>query len=68
MESCFRDGNYSEASKIQYKSIPSKLDDIEKYSLELQDTKFVKLEVNSEDIAEVVSNWTGIPVQKNDGR
>ena len=64
MESCFRDGNYSEASKIQYESIPSKLDDIEKYSFELQDTKFVKLEVNSEDIAEVVSNWTGIPVQK----
>jgi len=64
MESCFRDGNYSEASKIQYESIPSKLDDIEKYSLQLQDTKFVKLEVNSEDIAEVVSNWTGIPVQK----
>tara|TARA_B100000003_G_scaffold66574_1_gene59444 strand:+ start:539 stop:2632 length:2094 start_codon:yes stop_codon:yes gene_type:complete len=64
MESCFRDGNYSEASKIQYESIPSILDDIEKYSFELQDTKFVKLEVNSEDVAEVVSNWTGIPVQK----
>ena len=64
MESCFRDGNYSEASKIQYESIPSILNDIEKYSFELQDTKFVKLEVNSEDVAEVVSNWTGIPVQK----
>ena len=64
MESCFRDGNYSEASKIQYESIPSILNDIEKYSFELQDTKFVKLEVDSEDVAEVVSNWTGIPVQK----
>ena len=64
MESCFRDGNYSEASKIQYESIPSILNDIEKYSFELKDTKFVKLEVNSEDVAEVVSNWTGIPVQK----
>ena len=64
MESCFRDGNYSEASKIQYESIPSILDDIEKYNFELKDTKFVKLEVSSEDIAEVVSNWTGIPVQK----
>ena len=64
MESCFRDGNYSEASKIQYESIPSIQDAIEKYNFELQDTKFVKLEVNSEDIAEVVSNWTGIPVQK----
>jgi len=64
MESCFRDGNYSEASKIQYESIPSILNDIEKFSFELQDTKFVKLEVNSEDVAEVVSNWTGIPVQK----
>ena len=64
MESCFRDGNYSEASKIQYESIPSILDDIEKYSFELQDTKFVKLMVKSEDVAEVVSNWTGIPVQK----
>ena len=64
MESCFRDGNYSEASKIQYESIPSILNDIEKLSFELQDTKFVKLEVNSEDVAEVVSNWTGIPVQK----
>ena len=64
MESCFRDGDYSEASKIQYESIPSILDDIEKYNFELKDTKFVKLEVSSEDIAEVVSNWTGIPVQK----
>ena len=64
MESCFRDGNYSEASKIQYESIPSIQDAIEKYNFELQDTKFVKLEVSSEDIAEVVSNWTGIPVQK----
>ena len=34
MESCFRDGNYSEASKIQYESIPSILDDIEKFSFE----------------------------------
>jgi len=64
MESCFRDGNYSKASKIQYESIPSILNDIEKFSFELQDTKFVKLEVNTEDVAEVVSNWTGIPVQK----
>ena len=64
MESCFRDGNYSKASKIQYESIPSILNDIEKFSFELKDTKFVKLEVNTEDVAEVVSNWTGIPVQK----
>ena len=50
MENYFRDGNYSEASKIQYESIPSILDNIEKYSFELQDTKFVKLEVNMESI------------------
>lgn len=64
MENYFREAQYSEASKIQYESIPSTMDEIENYGMTLQRSKFVKLEVDSEDIAEVVSKWTGIPIKK----
>tara|TARA_B100001250_G_scaffold407336_1_gene427907 strand:- start:296 stop:2389 length:2094 start_codon:yes stop_codon:yes gene_type:complete len=64
MEKYFKDGNYSKASKIQYETIPSILDKIRSNGEKLKDSKFVKLEVCSEDIAEVVSKWTGIPTKK----
>ena len=63
-ETSQRDGDYQTAAKIQYSEIPS----IEKALLEknntLENSKFLKLEVGTEDIAEIVSKWTGIPVTK----
>ncbi|MFC1785717.1 ATP-dependent Clp protease ATP-binding subunit, partial [Candidatus Neomarinimicrobiota bacterium] len=63
-ETSQREGDYQTAAKIQYSEIPS----IEKSLLEknniLENSKFLKLEVGTEDIAEIVSKWTGIPVTK----
>ena len=64
MESNQRDGNYAEASKYQYETIPNLEKKIEDYSKTLENSRFVKLEVTTEDIANVVSKWTGIPVNK----
>ena len=64
MEANQRDGNYAEASKYQYDTIPYLEKKIEEYSKTLENSRFIKLEVIIEDVAEVVSKWTGIPVNK----
>ena len=64
MENHFRDGNYAAASKIQYDTIPDLEKKIESLIQTLENSQFVKLDVRTNDIAEVVSKWTGIPVQK----
>ena len=64
MENHFRDGNYAVASKIQYDTIPDLEEKIESLIQTLENSQFVKLDVRTNDIAEVVSKWTGIPVQK----
>ena len=64
MENHFRDGNYAAASKIQYDTIPDLEEKIESLIQTLENSQFVKLDVRTNDIAEVVSKWTGIPVQK----
>ena len=63
-EASQREGDYQNAARIQYDEIP-KLEKVlvEKNSI-LEDSKFIKLEVGNEDIAEIVSKWTGIPVTK----
>ena len=48
MESCFRDGNYSKASKIQYESIPSILNDIEKFSEAIAELEKVDIKAELE--------------------
>jgi len=64
MESHQREGNYAEASKYQYETVPNLENTIEEYTKTLEGSRFIKLEVTTEDIAEVVSKWTGIPVNK----
>ena len=64
MENHFRDGNYAAASKMQYDTIPDLEEKIESLIQTLENSQFVKLDVRTNDIAEVVSKWTGIPVQK----
>ncbi len=63
-----REGDYAKVAEIRYSRIKQKEDEnkeIQKRLKELQgDGAMIKEEVDAEDIAEVVSRWTGIPVNK----
>ncbi len=63
-----RTADLNRAAEIQYGEIPKLTNDItaaEAHLAELQkETKFLKEEVTAEDIAEVVSKWTGVPVNR----
>jgi ATP-dependent Clp protease ATP-binding subunit ClpB len=64
MKSYQKEGKYAEASKYQYEKVPKIKEEIDKHSLILKDSKFIKLEVSTADIADIVSRWTGVPVTK----
>ncbi len=67
-EKAEREGDYAKVAEIRYSSIQNK----EKENAEIQEQlkvmqgekALIKEEVDAEDIADVVSRWTGIPVNK----
>ncbi len=63
-----RAGDYGKVAEIRYGKIKEAQDEVEKLKKELEnnqsDSRMLKEEVSSEDIAGVVSRWTGIPVTK----
>ncbi len=63
-----RDGDYAKVAEIRYSRIKQKEDEnksIQAKLKELQgDGALIKEEVDADDIAEIVSRWTGIPVKK----
>ena len=63
-----REGDYAAVAEIRYgkiKTYQERLDQLHSTFLEYQDNeKLIKEEVNYDDIAEVVSKWTGIPTNK----
>ena len=63
-----REGDYAKVAEIRYSKIKQKEDEnvaIQARLRELQgEGAMIKEEVDAEDIAEVVSRWTGIPVKK----
>jgi ATP-dependent Clp protease ATP-binding subunit ClpB len=63
-----REQDLSKAAEIRYGQIPElerQVDEATKALAELQaDQKMLKEEVDEEDIAEVVSKWTGVPVSR----
>ena len=63
-----RNGDYGRVAEIRYSLIGQKQDENRKYQEQLKqmqgDNSLIKEEVDSDDIAEVVSRWTGIPVTK----
>jgi ATP-dependent Clp protease ATP-binding subunit ClpB len=67
-ERATRTGDLSRAAEIQYGEIPGMERDLaaaeERLAVLQKDGKFLKEEVDAEDIAEVVSKWTGIPVSR----
>ena len=62
-----REGNYGLVAELRYGKIKKEEEKLAELQEELeknQATAMIKEEVTSEDIAEVVAKWTGIPVQK----
>lgn len=66
MEEARRSGNLAKMSELQYGVIPMLEAEIEKASKaeETTETRLLKRRVTEEEIATVVSRWTGIPVDK----
>jgi ATP-dependent Clp protease ATP-binding subunit ClpB len=68
IEAAQRSGDYATASELQYGRVPEterRIREAEARLADLQrDTKMLKEEVDEEDIAEVVSKWTGVPVSR----
>ncbi|WP_182185590.1 ATP-dependent chaperone ClpB [Pectinatus frisingensis] len=61
------DGDLTKASELRYGRLPSLQKELvaqEKSMTENKDSRLLKEEVGEEDIANVVSRWTGIPVTK----
>ena len=66
-EKAEREGDYERVAKIRYgtsKELEVKLNNLQLDVDSNQEKNIIKEEVNSEDIAEIVSKWTGIPVHK----
>ncbi|MDD2437569.1 MAG: ATP-dependent chaperone ClpB [Massilibacteroides sp.] len=67
-EKAEREGDYGKVAEIRYGKIKSKEEEIKQVQVKLREMQggqaMIKEEVDSEDIADVVSRWTGIPVNK----
>ncbi len=63
-----REGNYGRVAEIRYGKLQALESEIEKVKQQLHtaqgDSSMVREEVTADDIAEVVSRWTGIPVTR----
>ena len=63
-----RESNYERVAEIRYSKLKELQDDIKNIQKQLQATQggdaMVREEVTADDIAEVVSRWTGIPVTR----
>ena len=63
-----REGDYGKVAEIRYSKLKALEDDIKAIQAQLANTQngnsLIREEVTADDIAEVVSRWTGIPVTK----
>ncbi|MCX7117178.1 MAG: ATP-dependent chaperone ClpB [Legionellales bacterium] len=64
LEVARRSGDLAHMSELQYGRIPALEKQLTESQVEPQETKLVRTKVTEEEIAEVVSKWTGIPVSK----
>ena len=65
-EQAERNGDYAKVAEIRYSRLPALDKDMEaiKASASAQTNHLLREEVTADDIAKVVSRWTGIPVKK----
>ena len=59
-----RDYDLNQAAELRYGHLPQLEQRIKDLSAELEDARYVRLEVGEDEVAEVVSRATGIPVAK----
>ncbi len=63
-----RNGDFGKVAEIRYGHIKTAEEQLEKYNKKLMEMQvnsaLIKEEVTSEDVADVVSRWTGIPVSR----
>ncbi|MBO5779741.1 MAG: ATP-dependent chaperone ClpB [Muribaculaceae bacterium] len=63
-----REGDYAKVAEIRYSKVQQKLQENQQIEAQLKmmqgEKALIKEEVDAEDIADVVSRWTGIPVNK----
>ncbi len=61
-----RDGNYEKAGELEYGRLPQLIKELEKEeeAVKNRDMKLVREAVTDEEIAGVISRWTGIPVSR----
>jgi ATP-dependent Clp protease ATP-binding subunit ClpB len=66
IQNATRRGDYNRASQIQYGELPQMQAELDKLSQQADGaaSRMLKEEVDEEDIARIVSKWTGIPVSK----
>ena len=68
IEEAQRAYNLQKASELKYGKLPQLMNNLKKFEEEIaaqsKDDKLLKEEVGEEDIAKVVSRWTGIPLAK----
>ncbi|MRR09040.1 AAA family ATPase, partial [bacterium] len=63
-----KQGDYNKVAELRYGTLANLVKDLERENQKLAEVqksqKFLKEEVDEEDIAEVVAKWTGIPVSR----
>lgn len=64
IEKAKRDYDLEEAARLEYGELPALEKDVQELEKKLKTAEFAHMEVTDEDIAAVVSRWTGIPVNK----
>ncbi|HEX6878831.1 MAG TPA: ATP-dependent chaperone ClpB [Terriglobales bacterium] len=66
MQQLARQGEYEKASRVQYEELPKVEAELQKVSAQAdsKQSRMLKEEVDDEDIARIVSKWTGIPVSR----
>ena len=65
MERKVQEEDFSRVAELQYKVIPECENTLAKYAdIDISDERFLRKAVNSDDVADVVSRLTGIPVSK----
>ncbi|MFZ2151991.1 MAG: AAA family ATPase, partial [Minisyncoccia bacterium] len=63
-----REGDLAKVAQLKYQKIPALTDELEEQNKFLRkipnDSKMLKEEITDEDVASIVSKWTGIPVKR----
>lgn len=63
-EQAERDGDYGKVAEIRYSRLPALQKDMDELKAQSTNNHLIREEVTADDIAEVVSRWTGIPVKR----